>query len=770
MANLSDEIAGEITAQTVNVVRAAAGIGAPILVALRDLEKELLAALEDVVGKTDFTVGRLRALLAQTKATIAHAFDGIAVANKDGMVQVAGIAARQALGAVNAAVGAKLTSVEWSREQLAAIAHKTVVRGDFYEEWWKKQGLDLQTRFERQMRLGQLRGETVDQLARRVRGRRELGYKDGIMQVTRNQAQALVRTSALGVSNAARLAAYADNDDVIKGVQWVSTLDSRTTPQCIALDGKRWDFPKGDGAADYVDYKPVGHDKRFEPPPIHWNCRSTVIPITYSWKELAGEHGNSKMAQAADRVPRETRASMDGQVARTTTFSEWLATKPREFQDEVLGAARAQAWRDGKLSLTGLTDQNNNPLTLAQLGIPRARLEPKLPIPPETPSPAPGPGPKEETPSGPPPAPAELAKMQAAVDSAARKLAEAQAKLPPSAAGKAARATLDPAYLDKYFATFKDPNQLLREAGALVRDAKNDAEVRIIRAALIKREAELKAAATKPPTESPKPKTKPITSKPELEKKDVKEAKRNHAGGIEESWRVTFTDGSRAIFKPISDWRNEVAASDIADMLGLSDLVPATIEKTMSVGTRLVGYEKGFDPAKAVAKYEPLAPRVGSLQAFVEGGKEAGNFGGGELRWAFDGPKDAARAAAFDYLIGNMDRHHFNWMVRDGKLQLIDHSRAVNYDSYSFRSNLVRWAQGKSTILGVEGEALPIPAEVAGWLAKWPEIEQYLHKQYGAGMPQPLIDKMKERLEEMVKVGARQASNTFASLMQRFRE
>src|SRR2546423_11722132 len=77
---------------------------------------------------------------------------------------------------------------------------------------------------------------------------------------------------------------------------------------------------------------------------------------------------------------------------------------------------------------------------------------------------------------------------------------------------------------------------------------------------------------------------------------DVLKSDRNTGAGIgkgvELSYRQTFTDGKQGIWKPGGYWKNEVAGSDIADKLGLNDLVPATVERE----------QEG---------------KVGSLQAFV---------------------------------------------------------------------------------------------------------------------------------------------------------
>jgi hypothetical protein len=58
---------------------------------------------------------------------------------------------------------------------------------------------------------------------------------------------------------------------------------------------------------------------------------------------------------------------MDGQIAKPATFDEWLSSKSKAFQDELLGPGRADLWRAGKITLSELLDQNGRPLPLAVL-------------------------------------------------------------------------------------------------------------------------------------------------------------------------------------------------------------------------------------------------------------------------------------------------------------------------------------------------------------------------------------------------------------------
>ena len=94
--------------------------------------------------------------------------------------------------------------------------------------------------------------------------------------------------------------------------------------------------------------------------PRHWNCRSSIVAITKSWEEMG-----SKIP--VDKMDPGTRASMDGQVAAETNYEQWLASRSATQQDKILGAGKAQLWRDGKITVRDLLDQSGRPMTLDQL-------------------------------------------------------------------------------------------------------------------------------------------------------------------------------------------------------------------------------------------------------------------------------------------------------------------------------------------------------------------------------------------------------------------
>lgn len=182
-------------------------------------------------------------------------------------------------------------------------------------------------------------GDTVPMMLRKLLGTGRLLNKDGLQEVTRRQSYTVLRTATQHVANTARELTWTQNDDLVKGVIWVSTLDSRTTIQCQALDGQR--FKLGEGPR----------------PPVHPNCRSTTAP----W-----------MDQAFDFLDEgATRSSMQGYVDQSQSYYDWLDGQSEGFQDEVLGPTRGKLFRDGGLTNEDFAklqlDRNWEPMTLDEM-------------------------------------------------------------------------------------------------------------------------------------------------------------------------------------------------------------------------------------------------------------------------------------------------------------------------------------------------------------------------------------------------------------------
>lgn len=177
--------------------------------------------------------------------------------------------------------------------------------------------------------IGSSLGETQRQIVRRLTS---LGVSH------EEQVSSLVRTVTNHVASSARAQTLKQNEDILQGHRWISTLDSRTTPVCRARDRQVYplDGPK---------------------PPAHWGCRSSIVPV------LKPEYQRE--------IPGSTRPSIgpDGveQVSSKTSYGEWLARQPAAFQKEVLGPARYKLFSKGDLTLDRFVDDNGKEYTLDQL-------------------------------------------------------------------------------------------------------------------------------------------------------------------------------------------------------------------------------------------------------------------------------------------------------------------------------------------------------------------------------------------------------------------
>lgn len=373
--NLSTTLADDAKAHTINLLRIEAGMRMEVVGMLEGLEKDLLKQL----ASTDLTTAkkeRLQSFLDQTTAQISSSYKQIADVGEANLEKVATISSKQVAKSIDAGLGVNIGTV-LSPQQLTRIAKGPIVEGSPMADWWAGQDLAAQRRFKGAIQQGLLLGEDMASIQRRVRGSKASGFTDGALSVSKREAQALTRTAVQSVNNQARIDTLLENDDVVKGIEWVATLDARTTKTCMALDGKQWRLP---------DLKPIGHDKAFPGPVAHWGCRSTQGPVTYSWAELAGKKLKKKEGaptfqeafqkrleqqgftpEEAAKIEAKQRASMDGQVSDSKDWQAWLKGKGDDFALEKLGPGRFALWKQGKLTLTDLTDQQGRELTLAEL-------------------------------------------------------------------------------------------------------------------------------------------------------------------------------------------------------------------------------------------------------------------------------------------------------------------------------------------------------------------------------------------------------------------
>lgn len=217
-----------------------------------------------------------------------------------------------------------------SPDALYAAAMARPFQGRLLSEWASDLEADRLRRITNTVRQGFLLGDTNEQIARKIRGHVSKGFQDGALQMSRANAASIAKTAVGHLAATARESFASANNDLIKGKQWLSTLDNRTTPQCRIRDRLKYT----------LNNKPVGHSVPYlqGPGKIHFCCRSTETFILKSAKELG--------IDVRDISPAE-RASMDGVVAGDTTYREWFLRQPYTRQKQIVGETRAKLIRDG---------------------------------------------------------------------------------------------------------------------------------------------------------------------------------------------------------------------------------------------------------------------------------------------------------------------------------------------------------------------------------------------------------------------------------------
>jgi len=207
-------------------------------------------------------------------------------------------------------------------------------QGQLLESFIEDLGERAILRLDSAIRLGYAQGKTTPEIVRAL---------DGAIDLNRRDITSVVRTSLAHTANEARQAVWTNNADIIKAVQWVSTLDDRTTQECASLDGTEW---------------PIDSGPR---PPAHINCRSTIVPVLDD--RFAGlEKGATRTAKGEDGIE---------SIPAKQTYYSWLKTQPAEFQNEAIGPTRGKLLRDGGLSAQRFAElqlgKSFEPLTLDQM-------------------------------------------------------------------------------------------------------------------------------------------------------------------------------------------------------------------------------------------------------------------------------------------------------------------------------------------------------------------------------------------------------------------
>lgn len=336
---LSDDLFNQAIRHSVFLERLKAGEVKKIITSLEevlnDIESTLITRLRSIKVRgfdvNPLRTKRLRNLFTVISTQVDSGYLLLKKKFKEDLVDLAKFESKFQANILNATVPIELSFIIPSAANIRSAIFSRPFQGKLLNNWFNELARGTKTNVKQAVMQGIIQGETIPQITRRFRD---------ITGHSRRTTTAVVRTAINHVTTQARELTYEENKKVIKGVQYLATLDARTTEICISLDGKV--FPINEGPR----------------PPQHLQCRSTTIPIVKSLTEL----GFSKKD-----FPESTRSSMNGQVPERLTYPKWLKDQPISVQDEVLGVGKARLFRSGKLKIDKFNGVGNRPLTLKEL-------------------------------------------------------------------------------------------------------------------------------------------------------------------------------------------------------------------------------------------------------------------------------------------------------------------------------------------------------------------------------------------------------------------
>lgn len=322
------------------------------------MEKQVLPDLLDKISaslaRMDLSGGRIKGVELQRLQRLAAGLDEIlgTLGSKTGpnslysqlstrMAQIAQTEAQWSASMLADVIPVKVETSVPSVNLLRSLVLQQPFDGAVLTEWFDQLGNKAKNEVLRQIKIGMVQGEGMDQLIARIRGTAAQNYTDGVLRknLTRH-AEALTRSAVIHSSHMAQMETFRQNDDLVKQVQWVATLDTRTCEQCMNLDGRTWDLGENPSA------------------PVHIQCRCVVAPVLKSFREIGID---------LDEAPPGTRASMNGQVPETKTYKTWLKGQSTKIQKEALGPTKYKLWKQGKVELGDFVNDKGQVLTLQQL-------------------------------------------------------------------------------------------------------------------------------------------------------------------------------------------------------------------------------------------------------------------------------------------------------------------------------------------------------------------------------------------------------------------
>ena len=167
-------------------------------------------------------------------------------------------------------------------------------------------------------------------------------------KITEHQAKTLTRTAITSTQTKALDKVMEDNKEIISGYMFTAILDGRTSSICSFHNGRVY-------PVDDYSYRP----------PLHWNCRSTMVPVIKNKQELQAL--TSKNLKQRNLAKMQS-ADLDGNPSKIKDFGTWLRRQSTDTQIKLLGGERQAAlFQSGRLKANEFISPQGKALSIRGL-------------------------------------------------------------------------------------------------------------------------------------------------------------------------------------------------------------------------------------------------------------------------------------------------------------------------------------------------------------------------------------------------------------------
>jgi SPP1 gp7 family putative phage head morphogenesis protein len=344
MATANEIIFNEDVAHNIDLQGFSNGVVKRMLKLLNKVDADLMAQITIALDKmpvNQFNVARLETLLISVRALNSEAYATISNELNNELQSLVAYELSYQETQIKNVLPAMLQFTSVEAVQVYAAVQSRPFSGRLLSDWLSGLEQSRAIKIRDAIRIGYVEGQTINDIVRRIRGARSLNYADGLLDISRRDAEAIVRTAISHTANYAREQLFAANDEVIKGFRYTATIDARTTLLCSSRDANFYALGKPKPAI-----------------PAHINCRSLYVAVLKSWQEMGLE---------IDELPESTCSSLDGQIPATMSYNDWLKKQSIERQNDILGVTKAKLFRDGGLDLPKFISKQGHEYTIEQL-------------------------------------------------------------------------------------------------------------------------------------------------------------------------------------------------------------------------------------------------------------------------------------------------------------------------------------------------------------------------------------------------------------------